>query len=241
MSRVALRPLALPPEHGAWAFLLEPIAVGLLVAPSKGGAFIAFGAVAAFLARHPLLLALRDHKSGKRYPRTAICERLALGYATLAAIAFAQVETTPLLVLIASLPLAVVHFVNAGRSLSAELAGAIAPAASVASIAIAARQPWALAVALWVLLAARAIVSTLYVRTALRGESRALMLGAHVAAVLIALALAYAQVIAFGAVAAMFVLLLRALPRPSLMRASARAIGMREVAYGVVMVALLAL
>ena len=31
---VRLKAIALPPEHGAWGFLLEPIVLGLLVAPS---------------------------------------------------------------------------------------------------------------------------------------------------------------------------------------------------------------
>ena len=238
MTRVALRPLALPPEHGAWAFLLEPIAVGLLIAPSRDGALIAFGVTMAFLARHPLLLALRDWQKHKRYPRTPICERLALGYALLAAVALLFVGVKPLLPLLAAVPLALIHFASNGRSLAAELAGAIAPAASVAAIVIAARQPWTIAIALWALLAARAIVSTLYVRTALRGESRPLMLAAHVAAVILATALAYAHVVTWGAIAAMLVLLIRALPRPNF---SARRIGMCEVAYGVVMVPLLAI
>ncbi|MFL6247877.1 MAG: YwiC-like family protein, partial [Thermoanaerobaculia bacterium] len=206
MSRVALRPLALPPEHGAWAFLLEPIAVGLLIAPSIDGGLIAFGVTMAFLARHPLLLALRDRKKGKRHPRTPICECLALGYAALAVIALLFVEVKPLLPLIAALPLALIHFASNGRSLAAELAGAIAPAASVAAIAIAAQQPWTIALALWALLAARAIVSTLYVRAALRGESRVLMLAAHAAAVILAMVLAYEQVVTWGAVVAMLVL-----------------------------------
>lgn len=237
MSRVALRPLALPPEHGAWAFLLEPIAVGLLVAPSVSGAFITFGAFAAFLARHPLLLALRDRKSGKRYPRTAICERLVLGYAVLAALAFVQVGIKPMLPLVAALPLAVIHFRNGGRSLAAELAGAIAPAATAAAIAIAGRASMLTALALWSLLAARAIVSVLYVRSALRGESRAVMLAAHGAAVAVAAALAFTHAVSAGAVVAMLVLLARAVPKQSL---SARGVGMRELAYGALTVVLIA-
>jgi len=237
MSRVALRPLALPPEHGAWAFLLEPIAVGLLVAPSVSGAFIVFGAFAAFLARHPLLLALRDRKSGKRYPRTAICERLALGYAVLAALAFLQVGIKPMLPLVAALPLAIIHFRNGGRSLAAELAGAIAPAATAAAIAIAGRASLFTALALWSLLAARAIVSVLYVRSALRGESRTVMLAAHGAAVAVATALAFTHAVSAGAVVAMLVLLARAVPKQSL---SARGVGMRELAYGALTVLLIA-
>ena len=236
MSRVALRPLALPPEHGAWAFLLEPIAVGLLVAPSADGAFIAIGALGAFLARHPLLLALRDRRSGKRYPRTPVCERLAFVYAAVAAIAFAQVGVTPLLPLVAAIPFALVHFTHGGRSLAAELAGAIAPAATAAAIVFADHGAISIAIALSLLLAARAIVSTLYVRSALRGESRALMLVSHIAAVGVATALAAINIVSLGAIAAMLVLLARAVRRQKL---TARSIGMREVAYGAMSVILI--
>jgi hypothetical protein len=240
MRRVALRPLLLPSEHGAWAFLLEPIAVGLLMAPSSSGIRIALGAIAAFLARHPLLLALRDRRRGKRYPRTAICEAIALAYASLSVIAFLSVEPRVLLPLLAAAPLAALHFAfdlrNEGRTLFAELAGAIAPAATVAAITIASHRPAAFACALWGLLAARSIVSILYVRSALRGESRRLMLAAHAGAVVVAALLTLEQIVSFGAVVAMMVLLLRAVPNPSL---SARSVGVREVAYGAVIVALL--
>lgn len=245
MRRLALRPLALPPEHGAWAFLLEPIAVGLLISPSVAGGWIAAGAVAAFLARHPLLLGMRDRRRGKHYPRTAICEGLALGYAALAAAALAaavvSVGAKPLLPLLAAMPFAAMHFAfdlrHGGRTLAAELAGAIAPAATAAAIMLAAHSSGGVALALWSLLAARAIVSILYVRSTLRGESRELMLAAHAAAVAVAAALAFAGIVSFGAVAAMIVLLLRALPKRSL---SARGVGIRELGYGALTVLLIA-
>jgi hypothetical protein len=42
---VALRPLALPSEHGGWGILLEPIAIGLLVAGSWSGVLVGAAAV----------------------------------------------------------------------------------------------------------------------------------------------------------------------------------------------------
>src|SRR3954452_24192167 len=81
--RVSLRPLALPTEHGGWGFLLEPIALGLAVRPSWGGALIAiaFACACAFLTRQPLRLALQDRVRGKSYPRTRWCWMFALSYA----------------------------------------------------------------------------------------------------------------------------------------------------------------
>jgi hypothetical protein len=237
---MTLRPLMLPYEHGAWGFLLEPIAVGLLIAPSRAGALIAIGAVAAFLARHPLRLAVRDRVNQKRVPRTRVCEWLALGYGAIAVAAFLGAGARPLIPLIVAMPFVLFQFAadvrNRGRSLSAELSGALAAGWTAAAIVLAASRPSALAIALWGLLAARAVVSILYVRCSLRGERRAVMLTAHVAAVILAVALM--RVVHAGAVLAMLVLLARALPIRAL---SARQIGVRELGYGMLAVLLIAL
>src|SRR3954452_11843953 len=87
--RVSLRPLALPTEHGGWGFLLEPIALGLAVMPSWGGALIAIAFVCGFLTRQPLRLALQDAVRGKSYPRTRWCWTFALSYAVAAFTALA--------------------------------------------------------------------------------------------------------------------------------------------------------
>lgn len=44
----------LPPEHGAWAFLVLPAAVGLLRRPSWAGALLVLAVLCAFLIRVPL-------------------------------------------------------------------------------------------------------------------------------------------------------------------------------------------
>src|SRR5215212_8962980 len=77
---VSLRPLALPAEHGGWGFLFEPMLLGLLVAPSWSGALVGAAALFAFLARHPLKLALQDVMRGRSYPRTRYCRALAAAY-----------------------------------------------------------------------------------------------------------------------------------------------------------------
>jgi len=234
---LALRPLALPYEHGAWGFLFEPIVLALLVAPSVSGVCVAIGIVAAFLIRQPLRLAMRDRMQRKRYPRTRACEAFALGYSVIAAIAFAFAGFAPLLPLVAVLPLAAIQFTldyrNRGKTLTAELCGALAAGAAATSIVLAASQPLVLGLTLWALLALRAVPSILYVRSVLRGGSRAVMLSAHVVAVLVA------ALLAIPAAVAMAVLLVRAsVPAEGL---RARDIGMREVGYGALTVALLAL
>ncbi|NLF76347.1 MAG: hypothetical protein GX573_11665, partial [Chloroflexi bacterium] len=44
-QRVRLKSIALPPEHGAWGFLLEPLLAGLLIAPSWAGLCLALGVI----------------------------------------------------------------------------------------------------------------------------------------------------------------------------------------------------
>ncbi|MFN8450824.1 MAG: YwiC-like family protein [Anaerolineae bacterium] len=75
---VRLRAVAIPAEHGGWSFLLEPILLGWLVAPSAAGLLVGVGMIFAFLARHPLKLALSDRRRGKRLARTAAAERFAV-------------------------------------------------------------------------------------------------------------------------------------------------------------------
>src|SRR4051794_36912704 len=53
-------PWALPPGHGGWGFLLEPLVRAMIVAPSWCGAMICAGAVCGFLTRQPLKLAMQD-------------------------------------------------------------------------------------------------------------------------------------------------------------------------------------
>lgn len=240
---MTLRPLALPYEHGAWGFLLEPIAVGLLVAPSRGGLLVAAGALFAFLARHPARLAARDRVTGKRVPRTRVCVLLALGYGAVALAAFWSAGFRPLIPLAAALPLALLQFAfdvrNRGRELMPELAGAIAAGWAACAIALAASLPAGFAVALWALLSARAITSVLYVRSTLRGESRPLMLATHGLAVVVAMGFAWSGLASILAVAAMGILFARALTGAAGLRA--RDIGMREFGYGALTVLLVAL
>ena len=60
----ALR-LMLPKEHGSWSLALEPVALGLLVAPSAAGAALAAAAVSGFFLRRPWKLM----SGAKRDPR----------------------------------------------------------------------------------------------------------------------------------------------------------------------------
>src|SRR4051812_29770921 len=63
----------LPKEHGSWSLAFEPLALGMLLAPSlAGGAFLA-AAVAVFFARRPGKVAFsREPVKGWRESREAL-------------------------------------------------------------------------------------------------------------------------------------------------------------------------
>ena len=69
--------LTLPKEHGSWSLALEPVAFGLLVAPSAAGAALTLAAVSGFFLRRPMKLLL----SRKSDPRQSLA---AVGLAILA-------------------------------------------------------------------------------------------------------------------------------------------------------------
>src|ERR1017187_2204793 len=64
--------LTLPKEHGSWSLALEPVAFGLLVAPSASGAGLALAAVSGFFLRRPMKLLL-SRKNDPRQLLAAVC------------------------------------------------------------------------------------------------------------------------------------------------------------------------
>ncbi|HSP33831.1 MAG TPA: YwiC-like family protein, partial [Thermoanaerobaculia bacterium] len=170
--RPALRPLALPAEHGGWGFLVEPLLLGLLVRPSIAGAFVALAALFAFLTRQPLKYALQDALRGKSYPRTRYCWTIASVYAVAAAavLAIAIATGRPILIipfgLVAPLAITVVLYDANNRSRSAfpEFAGAAAMSSTAAAVAIAGGTRIVPALALSAIIVARSLPSIAYVR-----------------------------------------------------------------------------
>ena len=190
------RRVVLPTEHGGWAFLAEPMLLGLLVAPSAAGALLSLAALAAFLSRQPLRTVLLDRRRGKRHPRTRVAERaLAAGLlvsaaATAGAVLRGEGPVLLALGLVAPLAATAVAFDVAlrPRHVAAEMAGALAVGGLAGVIAIAGGWPLAPAFALWGLLAARAVPSILYVRARLRLERGApIRRGPPIAAALLGL------------------------------------------------------
>jgi hypothetical protein len=248
-TRPLLRPLALPVEHGGWGLLFEPIALGLLVAPSWGGLFIGLAYLSGFLTRQPLKLALQDLLRGKRYPRTAWCWGLAAGYTSLAlfalSLAFTFAGVGALMPLAAAAPLALIQIgydaKNKSRGLLPELGGAIALSSSAAAIALAGNQPLAAALGLSAIILARAIPSVAYVR-ALVTRSHKQQASARPSLSLHALAVtAVATFAPLPAVIAMALLFARAAWGLAHPPKKAKTIGWTEIAWGVVTVVLAAM
>jgi uncharacterized membrane protein YfcA len=82
-ARIRHTTIVLPTEHGGWAFVLVPLLLGLLVAPSAAGGWLSLATVSVFIVRQLLKLALGHWRLGKTYPRT----RWAAGFGLLALVA----------------------------------------------------------------------------------------------------------------------------------------------------------
>ncbi len=174
--RPRLRSIALPVEHGGWGFTLEPVLLGLLVAPTLTGVALGAFALSAFLTRHPLKLWLADRLARRQYPRTKYARRFALLYAGAAVAALAvaaqfarQEFWSPL---IAALPLVLIQLSlelrDQARNLAAELAGALAMGALAPAIALAGGADRQTAYGLWLVLGARSIAAIFYARVQVR-------------------------------------------------------------------------
>jgi hypothetical protein len=172
-TRPAWRAVALPSEHGGWGLTLEPVVLGLALAPSIAGAALGLAGLLAFLLRTPLKLVLVDHRRGRSLPRTAMARRVASaeGAAVLVLAAVALVSAGPawLVPVALAAPLVAVELWfdvrSRGRRLVPELCGAAGMAALAASVAVAGGAPVTVAGVAWALLAARSIAAIPYVRT----------------------------------------------------------------------------
>ncbi len=255
-AKVRLKSVALPPEHGGWGFLFEPILLGLFVAASWGGLAFGLAVIGAFLARQPIKVAVADWRRGKRYARTRAAEQFALGYGAVAvvglALALALHDARILLPVLLAVPLGLVQMAGTvtgrGRDLLPEVTGALALGAAASSIALAGGASTETALALWAVLAARDVPSILYVRERLKLEkgkayNAAGVVATNALAVIAVLALAAAGLVPWLAAGAALILAGRALRGISRYRkpSPAKTIGFLEVFYGLLTVALVAL
>jgi hypothetical protein len=251
-SPIAVRPghggrrnsIFLPREHGSWSFVFEPLALGLLVAPSLAGGALAVTAAAAFFARRPLKAVLLGGE-GLRHPGTlgsavllGTCGAIGLGEALVLG------GLAPLWPLLLAAPLGALflHFdrQNDSRSAAAEVSGSAAYGVLPAALAALAGWPAPAALALSATMLARGIPTVLTVRTYLRyrksGASEPVRPLAAAAAAMIAVGLLWEQSLVPG-VAPIFAaaLLIRTvfLVTPLRPNWAARRVGLVEAALGI--------
>jgi hypothetical protein len=237
----------LPVEHGGWGMLAEPLVMGLLLAPTLAGSGLTVAALGAFLARHPVKLALSDWRRGTRYPRTVMAAKVAAAYGLLAvaglALAIWRAPAVAWLPVLIAAPLGLLQlWYDArlqGRQLLPELLGGVALGAGASALMLAGGWGLAPAFAAWALLAAKAVASIVYIRSRLgrdRGQpaSRWPALLAHLAALGLAAALARLGWGPWLGVAAFTVLLLRAAHglSPWHRRVRPQVVGFTELAHG---------
>lgn len=255
--RLPLKPVALPNEHGVWGFVLEPALLGLVLAPTLAGLALVAAALGALLAQHPLSLVLADRRRGKVFPRTRLARRFALlyGLAAAAGLALALLwapDARFLVPLALVSPLVAVQLVydarNRGRAALPEQLGALALAALAPSLLLLGGWSAGSALLIWLLLALRNAPSIHYVRTRVRLERGQAVptwpaVASNVAAFALLAALALSGWLPPLALLPFGVLLARALHGLSPLRGplAAKQIGFRELAYGLLTVAVLAL
>ena len=242
----ALR-LVLPKEHGSWSLAFEPVALGLLAAPSKAGIPLAMSACAVFFLRRPLKLLLQT-KPDQRRPLAAFCAGnlmlLAAAGLALAARLGGVAQLWPLF------PAACVGalFVwfdaqNEGREGAAEIAGATSFALLPAVFASLAGWRWESSLALAAVMLARSVPTVMLVRTLLRrakGQTFATAPGllAAIASTGLLFWLSGLSLVPWLAAATSILLLARAIwyLSPNHPRLSARRLGFMELILGAAVV-----
>jgi hypothetical protein len=162
----------LPKEHGSWSLALEPLCLGLLIAPSWAGTALGIAALAVFFARRPLKTALTADSSDRRqraFPALALLVVLASAALLEAGCLGGPAALWPLL-LAAPLGGLFVYFdlQNEARAAAAEGVGSSAFALVPAAIATLAGWPVPVALALGAIALARNLPTVLTVRAYVR-------------------------------------------------------------------------
>ncbi|MCJ7726775.1 MAG: YwiC-like family protein, partial [Acidimicrobiia bacterium] len=79
--------VAIPADHGGWGLTLEPVVLGLAVAPGVAGTALGVAALAAFLFRTPFRILVGDLRRGRRPARTRLAVRAATIYGSVLLVA----------------------------------------------------------------------------------------------------------------------------------------------------------
>lgn len=255
-TKLRWQAVALPVAHGTWGLILEPIALGLLLAFTWAGLALALGIFFAFLAYQPLRIAWKDLREQRQHRRTWLARRFAFFFSAASGLFLLAVVWgagwRPLLPTLLAAPLLLLFLRydldGARRTWQAEISAALVFSSVVAGMALAAA--WALpnALVLWALMAARGVPSMLYVRARLRldkgkAAGRWGVWLAHLLALALGALLVQGGRLPALALAALLLLLLRAALGLSRYRRTLRAqvIGFSEIGLGALTVLLVVL
>jgi hypothetical protein len=240
----------LPREHGSWFLVLEPLALGLLIAPSWAGGALAAATLAGFFARRPLKPACAPvHSVRRQVARETVVMWSALAVAGL----FEAVVLGGAWALWPLVPAAMLggwflslELQGENRAAEAEVTASAACAFVPAACATLAGASITTALVLAVLALARSVPTVLVVRASLRGRREgatawALPWLVSLLSCVALAALAWRHLVPTVAVALGGLLLLRAAWLLSPLRPAwpARRIGQAEGVLGVLYVVLL--
>lgn len=248
-----MRSIALPVEHGGWGFTLEPALLGVLVAVSASAWELAVAAISIFLARRPVKLVLTDLVRHRWLPRTTIAATFGFVFVSVALAGLVGAMVTGdqrlLVAYVVAIPAAVLALqadsMSKGRSLRAELSGAIAMGSTATAIALADGWGYATAFGLWLVLTARGVTTISLVRAQIRrvherhaGESRVYAVCAGALVVMAgSAAVDFVPWLSVLAIAAIGLLAYVSLHRPPV---QARVVGWTQIATGLGVVLLTA-
>ena len=248
-ERPPLRRVALPSEHGGWGLTLEPIALGLLIAPSWAGLAVGAAALVGFLFRTPAKLVAVDLRRHRRLARTDMAARVAVVEAVVMIVlvvgATASAGWRWWLPVVAAAPLVAVEMAfeirSRGRRLVPELCGAVGVAAAAgAVVAASGSASMPLAVGAWLVLASRSIAAIPFVRARIAQRRGTAFVPSTawsdaVAIIVGAIAVALDARLALGAVAVVIVIVVQRWWRRSPAPAP-KVIGVRQMSAGLAVV-----
>ncbi|HVU08118.1 MAG TPA: YwiC-like family protein [Verrucomicrobiae bacterium] len=164
--------LILPKEHGSWSLALEPVALGLLTAPTAAGGALAVAAFAGFFLRRPLKIFFREENRERwKTARAAIFILATIAIAgLLLAIKFGGAKNLwPLIpAAVAGMAFAFFDLRNEAREGAAEISGAITFGILPAAFATLAGWNFVAAISLAAVMLARSVPTVLFLRTYLR-------------------------------------------------------------------------
>lgn len=252
-ERSPLRAVALPSEHGGWSLTLEPVVLALIVAFSWSGLALGAAAFLAFLARTPLKVVLVDRWRGRWLERTSLAFRVAaVESAVMAALVAVTVvgAARPFWVpLLVGAPLMAIQLWfdmrSRSRRLLPELSGTIGISSIATAIGLAGGLDTALAIGLWIVVAARGVAAIPYARTQVfrlhgRPVQRWVSDLAQVVGVVGATigwlvhAVPFASVVAIVVLAVINIVAVRTEPKP------AKVIGIQQMLFGFAVIAVTA-